>query len=61
MAKRRGTSPACRLAAFQEPKRSTAVCGWSGASGSSASSRMVGERPSRSAQAASSARMRASE
>ena len=27
------TSPARRLAAFQEPKRSTAVCGWSGAWG----------------------------
>ena len=61
MAKRRGTSPARRLAPFQVPKRSTTVCGWSGTAGSSENSRMVGERPSLSAQADSSARIRSSE
>ena len=54
VAKRRGTSPAPRFAAFHEPKCSITVCGCTVVSGSAANSRIVGERPSRSAHASSS-------
>ena len=54
VANRRGTRPAARLAAFQVPKCSITVCGWTLVSGSAANSRIVGERPSRSAHARSS-------
>ena len=49
MRKRRGKRPAARFAAFHVPKCSMTVCGWTRASGSSANSRIVGDRPSRSA------------
>ena len=57
VAKRRGIRPAARLAAFQVPKCSITVCGCTCASGSAANSFIVGERPSRSADARSSSRI----
>ena len=56
-ANRRGTSPACRFASFQLPKCWMTVCGWTVVSGSSSNSRIVGERPRRSAQARSCSRI----
>ena len=50
VANRRGTRPAARLAAFQLPKCSITVCGCTVVPASAANSRIVGERPSRSAQ-----------
>ncbi len=48
------------MAAFQVPKCSITVCGCTRASGSSANSRIVGERPRRSAEARSSSRISSS-
>jgi hypothetical protein len=57
VANRRGINPAARFAAFQVPKCSITVCGCIPASGSAANSFMVGERPSRSADARSASRI----
>jgi hypothetical protein len=57
VANRRGTNPARRLAAFQLPKWSITVCGCTVVTGSAANSRIVGERPSRSALDRSSSRI----
>ena len=54
---RRGVSPAARLAAFHVPKCSITVWGCTSASGSAANSRIVGERPRRSALARSCSRI----
>ena len=54
------SGPAARLAAFQVPKCSITVCGWTCDCGSPANSFIVGERPSRSADARSSSRICAS-
>src|SRR5438309_5294929 len=61
VAKRRGTSPAARLAAFHEPKCSITVCGCTVVSGSVAKSLIVGDLRRRSAQARNSARICSSE
>jgi hypothetical protein len=61
VAKRRGMSPATRFAPFQLPKCSMTVCGCTRVRRSVANSRIVGDRPSRSAQAFSSATISSSE
>ena len=57
LAKRRGTRPALRLAAFHEPKCSITVCGCTVVSGSASNSRIVGDLPMRRAHSVSSRRM----